>query len=453
MKYKIPGIMPDSVFDEMGVEPGDFLISIDGKPVIDELDIEFFQADTQLTVVVEKADGEEWELDIEKDPDEPLGVVERQTNQIRRCTNQCVFCFIDQMPKGMRDTLYVKDDDERMSFLYGNYITLTNLSPEEKERIVRYHIMPINISVHTTEPELRKKMLHNRFAGNIMEELQFFADHDIAMNAQIVLCPGWNDGVHLKKTLEDLASFYPAMRTVSVVPIGLTKFRQGLAAMQPVDQREAEETIAIVEAVQEKMLSAHHCHFAYPADEFFLKAGQAMPSADYYEGFNQLENGVGMIAAFKAEARKTIEVLAADRPVLKRTIGIITAHLAAPMLEALCHEITAKWPAVDFHIFDIENRFFGEAITVAGLMTGRDILAQKSGKIQCDTYFVPDNALKYGTHLFLDDVTVEDLEQKWQCPVQVVPADGGQFVRCALGLPVESNEDSEEKPGYEPERG
>ncbi|MGN0194637.1 MAG: DUF512 domain-containing protein [Pseudoramibacter sp.] len=450
MKYKIPGILPDSVFDEMGVEPGDYLISIDGKPVIDELDIEFFQADTELTVVVEKADGEEWELDIEKDSDEPLGVVERQSNQIRRCTNQCVFCFIDQMPKGMRDTLYVKDDDERMSFLYGNYITLTNLSPEEKERIVRYHIMPINISVHTTEPELREKMLHNRFAGNIMEELQFFADHDIAMNAQIVLCPGWNDGVHLKKTLEDLASFYPAMRTVSVVPIGLTRFRQGLQSMQPVDQREAEETIAIIEGVQKKMLAAHQCHFAYPADEFFLKAEQAIPPAPYYEGFNQLENGVGMIASFKAEARKAIDALDADLPVQKRSIGIITAHLAAPMLEAVCRDITAKWPSVTFHVFNIENRFFGKAITVAGLITGRDILSQKSEDIQCDAYFVPENAVKYGTHLFLDDVTTEDLEKQWQRPVQVVPADGQKLVRCALGLPIEADE---EKPGYEPERG
>ncbi|MCH4073163.1 DUF512 domain-containing protein [Pseudoramibacter sp.] len=452
MKYKIPGIMPDSVFDEMGVEPGDFLISIDGKPVIDELDIEFFQADTQLTVVVEKADGEVWELDIEKDPDEPLGVVERQSTQIRRCTNQCVFCFIDQMPEGMRDTLYVKDDDERMSFLYGNYITLTNLSPEEKERIVRYHIMPINISVHTTEPELREKMLHNRFAGNIMDELKFFSDHHIAMNAQIVLCPGWNDGEHLKKTLEDLASFYPEMRTVSVVPIGLTKFRKGLPAMQPVDQKEAAETIVIIENIQKKMLAAHQCHFAYPADEFFLKAGQDMPPANYYEGFHQLENGVGMIAAFKAEAKEAIDAFPAGTPAPKRCIGIVTAHLAAPMLREIGQAVTAKWPAVTFRIFDIENRFFGEAITVAGLMTGQDILTQKPENVQCDCYFVPENALKYQTHLLLDDITLEDLEQKWQHPVQAVPADGRAFVRCALDLPAEEDKE-DEKPGYEPERG
>lgn len=450
MKYQIPGILPGSVLEEMGVEPGDFLISIDGSPVIDTLDVEFFQADTELTVTIEKQNGEIWELDIEKDTDEPLGVVERDAGQIRRCTNQCVFCFIDQMPPGMRDTLYVKDDDERMSFLYGNYITLTNLSPEEKERIVRYHIMPINISVHTTEPELRCDMLHNRFAGNILEELQFFKDHEIAMNAQIVLCPGWNDGDHLKKTLTDLAGFYPQLKTVSVVPIGLTKFRQGLPEMPEVNRSKAMETLAIIEDIQNKMLERHQTHFVYPADEFFLKADVAIPDATYYESFNQLDNGVGMLAAFKQEAADTIEKLAAEQSKVSSThIGIVTAHLAASMMRDISAAITKRWPNVTFSVFDIENRFFGEAITVSGLMTGQDIREQMPEAVLCDRYFVPENAVKYQTHLFLDDITIEDLEEKWHRPVEIVPTDGRIFVKRALNLPAS---DSDSGPGYEPEK-
>ncbi|MSS19564.1 DUF512 domain-containing protein [Pseudoramibacter porci] len=450
MKYQIPGILPGSVLEEMGVEPGDFLVSIDGSPVIDALDVEFFQADTELTVTIEKQNGEIWELDIEKDTDEPLGVVERNAGQIRRCTNQCVFCFIDQMPPGMRDTLYVKDDDERMSFLYGNYITLTNLSPEEKERIVRYHIMPINISVHTTEPELRCDMLHNRFAGNILEELQFFKDHEIAMNAQIVLCPGWNDGDHLKKTLTDLAGFYPQLKTVSVVPIGLTKFRQGLPEMPEVNRSKAMETLAIIEDIQNKMLERHQTHFVYPADEFFLKADVPIPDATYYESFNQLDNGVGMLAAFKQEAADTIEKLAAEQSkAAPAHIGIVTAHLAASMMRDISAAITKRWPNVTFSVFDIENRFFGEAITVSGLMTGQDIREQMPEAVLCDRYFVPENAVKYQTHLFLDDITIEDLEEKWHRPVEIVPTDGRIFVKRALNLPAA---DSDSGPGYEPEK-
>lgn len=450
MKYQIPGIQPGSVLEEMGVEPGDFVIAIDGSTVIDALDIEFFQADTELTVTIEKQNGEIWELDIEKDPEESLGIVERDAGQIRRCTNQCVFCFIDQMPPGMRDTLYVKDDDERMSFLYGNYITLTNLSPEEKERIVRYHIMPINISVHTTEPELRCRMLHNRFAGNIIEELQFFKDHDIAMNAQIVLCPGWNDGVHLKKTLTDLAAFYPQLGTVSVVPIGLTKYREGLQDIAAVDRDKAKETIAIISDIQRKMLEKHQTHFVYPADEFFLKAGDAIPEAAYYESFNQLENGVGMLAAFKQEAEDTIDTLCAEKPTAETVhIGIVTAHLAAPMLRNISAAITKVWPNVTFSVFDIENRFFGEAITVSGLITGQDMLEQKPDSAACDRYFVPENAVKFQTHLFLDDVTTEDLEAKWHSPVEIVPTDGQIFVKRCLNLPTEVSDNG---PGYEPEK-
>lgn len=451
MKYRIEAVRDNSILEEMGVAAGDFLIAINGNPVLDELDIEFFAADENLLVEIEKPDGERWELEIEKDPGEDLGLIERPSNQIRRCNNGCVFCFIDQMPPGMRDTLYIKDDDERMSFLYGNYITLTNLSEAEKERIVRYRIMPINISVHTTNPELRRRMLRNRFAGSVMADLQFFKEHEIAMNSQIVLCPQLNDGEELKRTLADLAGLYPQMRSVSVVPLGMTKYRRGLAPLKSVSREKARETIAIIEACQRDMLAAHGVHFVYPADEFFLLAERPIPEAKYYEDFTQLENGVGMLAAFEQEVQNDLAALAPlTRKATVKKIGIITGVLAKPMLQSACEAIHAAFPHITFEVTAIQNRFFGKAITVAGLITGRDILSQMDGKT-CDQYFLPENMVKFGTHLFLDDITTEDLSAKWGKPVTIVPVDGRAFVNRALGLPDPTDEVYGAVSGYEPE--
>lgn len=451
MKYRIEAVRDNSILEEMGVEAGDFLLAINGNPVLDELDIEFFAADENLLVEIEKPDGERWELEIEKDPGEDLGLIEKPSHQIRRCSNGCIFCFIDQMPPGMRDTLYIKDDDERMSFLYGNYITLTNLSEAEKERIVRYHIMPINISVHTTNPKLRRQMLHNRFAGSVMDDLQFFQKHEIAMNSQIVLCPEVNDGEELTRTLGDLAGLYPQMRSVSVVPLGMTKFRKGLTPLKSVDREKARETIAIIEACQREMMADHGVHFAYPADEFFLLAEMPIPEAKYYEDFTQLENGVGMLAAFEQEVRSGLTASAQSvQDTTAKKIGIITGVLAKSMLQKACEAIHAAFPNITFEVTAIQNRFFGKAITVAGLITGRDILSQIDGNT-CDQYFLPENMVKFGTHLFLDDVTTEDLSAKWGKPVTIVPVDGRAFVNRVLGVPDPADEAFEAVSGYEPE--
>ena len=433
MKYQIKHIIPGSVLDELDITAGDYLLSINGFPVEDELDIRFFEEDPELTIEIEKPDGDIWELDIEREPDEILGLDYTKDQSIRRCTNNCIFCFIDQMPPGMRETLYIKDDDERMSFLYGNYITLTNLSEAEKKRIVRYHIMPINISVHTTNPELRKKMLHNRFAGNIMTELRYFKEHHIAMNAQIVLCPGYNDGEELSRTLSDLSRLYPEMRSVSVVPIGLTRFRKGLSAIAPVSPDKARETLDIIRTYQQKMLAAHQVHFVYPGDELFLIAKKDIPDVDYYEDLSQIENGVGMIADFENQLKIAIEhQIYHDTPQKERFYGMITGELASPYVKRWCKQITKAYPNIHFEIYTIVNRFFGQSITVSGLMTGIDIMKQIPLNNKVNAYFLPENCVKHQTEILLDDVSVTDLSKHFQKPVRVISNDGRALLAEAI---------------------
>ncbi|MEG0309980.1 MAG: DUF512 domain-containing protein, partial [Eubacterium sp.] len=299
-KFKIQGVARGSIFEEMKIEKGDVLLSINQTAVADFMDYRYLIADENLLVEIEKQNGEIWELEIEKEFEEDLGV-EFTENMIetRTCKNNCIFCFIDQMPPGMRETLYVKDDDERLSFLMGNYITLTNLTEEEIERIIRYRIMPINISIHTTNSELRCKMLNNRFAGTIMASLKHFAETGIEMNGQIVLCPGYNDGEELKRTISDLMCLYPQLISVSVVPVGISKYREGLIKLDKFDQKGAKKTLEIIEVAQKKMQVMNGTHFIYASDEFFLLAGKPLPEGSYYDGFPQIENGVGMMTDFK----------------------------------------------------------------------------------------------------------------------------------------------------------
>ena len=448
MKYQINSIIPGSVLDEMGVTEGDYLLSINGFPVEDELDVRFFEHDLDLVVEIEKPDGNIWELDIQRDEDETLGLCKQNNSIIRRCKNDCVFCFIDQMPSGMRETLYVKDDDERMSFLYGNYITLTNLTEAEKERIVRYHIMPINISVHTTNPELRKKMLRNRFAGNIMTELNYFKDNHITMNAQIVLCPGYNDGDELTRTLSDLARLYPEMRSVSVVPIGLTRFREGLPEISPVCPDKARETLDIIKACQETMLATHNVHFVYPGDELYLTANREIPDATFYEDFSQIENGVGMIADFEKQLKTAIESQDFIKYCRKKHFyGIITGELATPYIKRWCEEITKAYTDICFEIYTIVNSFFGKNITVSGLITGSDIMNQIPRDDIIDAYFLPGNCVKHETEMLLDDVTVTELSNHFKKPVRIIANDG----RALLSEAVIGKTDSvtKEKQFYE----
>lgn len=426
-KFKIEGVAPGSIFEELEIEKGDTLLTINGMPVADIMDYRYLQADEQLMIEIEKPSGEIWELDVEKDFEEDLGLVfDENMLETRTCKNNCVFCFIDQMPPGMRETLYVKDDDERLSFLLGNYVTLTNLTEAEMERIVRYRIMPINISVHTTNPELRCAMLHNRFAGSIVESLRYFADNGIGMNGQIVLCPGYNDGDELSRTLNDLMGFYPQMASVSVVPVGLSKYREGLAKLDKFDAEGARETLSIISDIQDQMRSQYGTNFVYASDEFFLLAGEALPDSSYYDGFPQIENGVGMMTDFKESLDAALSeargVRGNDVP---RRVGIITGRLAADFMRDCAQKASAVC-GVELSVYPVTNDFFGEDITVSGLITGVDIIRQVPPG--ADRYLIPENMVRSHTHDLLDDVTTEDIEKALQAEVRIVPVDGAAFL-------------------------
>lgn len=426
-KFKIEGVAPGSIFEELEIEKGDTLLTINGMPVADIMDYRYLQADEELMIEIEKPGGEIWELDVEKDFEEDLGLVfDENMLETRTCKNNCVFCFIDQMPPGMRETLYVKDDDERLSFLLGNYVTLTNLTEAEMERIVRYRIMPINISVHTTNPELRCAMLHNRFAGSIVESLRYFADNGIGMNGQIVLCPGYNDRDELSRTLNDLMGFYPQMASVSVVPVGLSKYREGLAKLDKFDAEGARETLSIIGSVQAQMRSQYGTNFVYASDEFFLLAGEALPDSSYYDGFPQIENGVGMMTDFKEGLDAALsEACVVRGNGVSQKVGIITGRLAADFMRDCAQKASAVC-GVELSVYPVTNDFFGEDITVSGLITGADIIRQVPPG--ADRYLIPENMVRSHTHDLLDDVTTEDIEKALQAEVRIVPVDGAAFL-------------------------
>ena len=438
-KFIINGVENDSILSEMEVEAGDILLSINGMPVTDILDYRYLIADDTLTVEIEKPDGEIWELDIEKEYEEDLGVTFPEAMiGTKTCKNNCVFCFIDQLPTGMRDSLYVKDDDERLSFLTGNYITMTNLTPDELNRIIRYRIMPMNLSIHTTNPELRIKMLKNRFAGDVMSYLETFYDNGIQMNGQIVLVPDFNDGVELKKTLQDLKAFYPVLQSVSVVPVGLSNHRQGLEQLRIFNQDDAQKTLEIINAVHDEMEAAHGDGFVYPSDEFFLLAKLPIPESDYYNGFPQIQNGVGMMADFTASVRETLELLKnanTDLATSAKRIGILTGTAADDYLNNLVTEIKQAYPLLELTVFPITNHFFGEAITVSGLLTGADILAQMKPRLAqnpCDLLLLPENALRSGTDTLLDDWTLKTLGAALNVTILGVPVHGEDLLQILL---------------------
>lgn len=439
-KFIINGVEDDSILSEMEVEAGDILLSINGMPVTDILDYRYLIADDTLEVEIEKPDGEIWELDIEKEYEEDLGVTFPEAMiGTKTCKNNCIFCFIDQLPAGMRDSLYVKDDDERLSFLTGNYITMTNLTTDELNRIIRYRIMPMNLSIHTTNPELRIKMLKNRFAGDVMSYLKTFYDNGIQMNGQIVLVPDFNDGFELKKTLNDLKTFYPVLQSVSVVPVGLSNHRQGLEKLRLFNQDDARKTLGIINAVHDEMEAAHGDGFVYPSDEFFLLAKLPIPESDYYNGFPQIENGVGMMADFTASVQEALSVIKTENADLPTTatkrIGILTGTAAYDYLNNLVAEIKQAYPLLDLTVFPITNHFFGEAITVSGLLTGSDILAQMKPRLErnpCDLLLLPENALRSDTDTLLDDWTLETLGEVLNATIRGIPVQGEDLLQILL---------------------
>ncbi|MBP5384412.1 MAG: DUF512 domain-containing protein [Lachnospiraceae bacterium] len=428
----ISGVLQGSPAAALDIAPGDQLVQLNREPVEDIFDYQFLMEDTSVDLLIRKADGgADVSFHVEKEEGEDLGLLFENDfmDSYRSCSNQCIFCFIDQNPPGMRDTLYFKDDDSRLSFLQGNYVTLTNMSDHDVERIIRYRLSPINISFQTTEPELRCKMLHNRFAGKALEKVKRFYDAGITMNGQIVLCKGVNDGEHLDQSIRDLSAYLPNLESVSVVPVGITKHRDGLYPLEPFTAEDAAKILKTVHTWQEKLYAQYGTHFIHASDEFYLLAGEPLPEADTYDGYLQLENGVGMLRLLLDEFSEALEEIRPKRFIFrKREVSVVTGELAYPHIQMLCARLMEKLPKLTIHVYAIRNDFFGEHITVSGLLTGQDIVAQLCGKELGTTMFLPVNILKSGTDLLLDDMRLGELERTLQVKTDIVKSSGRDFV-------------------------
>lgn len=434
MAVRIAGVEPGSPAARAKIRPGDMLLAINGHEIEDVLDYRFYMLEPRLSLTLREEDGRERKAVLHKDEyDEPGLLFDTYLmDKQRTCRNKCVFCFIDQMPPGMRESLYFKDDDARMSFLYGNYITLTNLTEHDIQRTIRMKISPINVSVHTTNPELRCRMMSNRFAGDALKILDRFAEAGIAMNAQLVLCPGLNDGAELERSLGDLSRLAPALKTVSCVPVGLTKYRDGLYPLAPYTPQQAAAVIDTIDRFAGEQQAKTGSRIFYAADEFYLKAGRELPDGDFYGDYGQLENGVGMLTLQREQFREAFGFFEPDRRVRRFTIATGTA--AEPFLQKLVDEAAERWHNLSGTVAAIKNDFFGHTITVAGLVTGRDLIAQLKGRDLGDELLIPDVMLKYHEDVFLDDVSLDEVKEALGVPVTVVPtADGYDLLRCMLG--------------------
>ncbi len=431
-KHIIKEIEPGSIAMELGIEPGDRLLSINDMEIEDVFDYHFYVNDEELTLLIEKPDGEQWELQIEKDYEEDLGLIFEQglMDEYRSCKNKCIFCFIDQMPEGMRDTLYFKDDDSRLSFLQGNYVTLTNMNDHDIERIIRYHLEPINISFQTTNPKLRCKMLHNRFAGEALKKADRLFRAGIEMNGQIVLCKGVNDGEELERSIRDLSEYIPCLRSVSVVPVGLTKYREGLYPLEPFTKEDAEDVLQTIHGWQEELYARHGLHFIHAGDEWYILAGEEMPEAERYDGYLQLENGVGMLRLLMDEFEEAYRFLKGDTR--ERCVSVATGYLAYPYIRRMAERIMEKCPALRVHVYPVRNDFFGELITVSGLITGKDLIRQLKGKPLGERLLLPCSMFRSGETVFLDDITIEDVKEALQVEADIVKSSGQDFIEAVL---------------------
>ena len=428
MEHIISSVAPGSIAQEMGIEPGDRLLEVNGKSPEDVFDYRYLMNEEEILVLIRKANGEEWELEIEKEYEDDLGIEFENglMDDYRSCRNKCIFCFIDQLPKGMRSTLYFKDDDSRLSFLQGNYLTLTNMSEHDIDRIIQYKLSPINISFQTMNPELRCKMLHNRFAGEIFDKVKRLKDAGIIMNGQIVLCRGVNDGAELDRSIRELTAYMPQLESVSVVPVGLTRYRDGLYPLEPFTKEDACEVLDLIHGWQEKLYKEWGNHFIHAGDEWYILAERPIPEEKTYDGYLQLENGVGMVRLLDEEVAQTLAGMTGDDRKIHRTIA--TGELAAPFLRKHVESVRKKYPNVDIQVFAIKNEFFGGKITVAGLITGTDLISQLKGKDLGDRLLLTNHMLKSGEPVFLDDVTVDDVQNALQIKVSIVESSGADFV-------------------------
>ena len=438
--HVIKGVERGSIAEELGLKPGDKIMKINNTEIEDIFDYQFMIQDTYIEVLAETTNGEEWLLEIDKEYDEDLGIefASGLMDEYRHCQNKCIFCFIDQMPKGMRDTLYFKDDDSRLSFLQGNYVTLTNMSDHDIDRIIKYHLSPINISFQTMNPELRCKMLHNRFAGDALKKVDTLFEAGITMNGQIVLCKGINDGKELEYSIEQLIKYIPCLESVSVVPVGLTKYRDGLYPLEPFLKEDAESVIDLIEYWQDKLFMEYGTHFIHASDEWYILADRQMPQEDRYDGYLQLDNGVGMIRLLLNEFDESMNELAKNRVLpdlhIKGNLSIATGKLAFPYIESMANRVKEAFPNIMITVYQIKNNFFGEKITVSGLLTGQDIIAQLKGKELGDCLLLPANVLRSGEDVFLDDIHLGELENALQVKTDIVKSSGCEFVHSILSI-------------------
>jgi len=472
-RHLITQIAKGSVAEGIGIAPGDFLLSINGSEVIDVFDYRFLFQDRDIELEIEKADGSVELYKFTKDDDEEVGLEFKEglMDEYRSCSNKCIFCFIDQMPPGMRETLYFKDDDMRLSFLQGNYVTLTNLSEKDIERIIKYRLEPINISFQTTNPELRCMMLHNRFAGEALLKADRLYEAGIIMNGQIVLCKGVNDKEELERSISDLYKYAPILESVSVVPVGLSKYRDGLYPLEPFDKDDAIEVLHTIHKWQEKAYKEHGIHFVHASDEWYITADMELPEEERYDGYLQIENGVGMIRSLLVEFEDGMEQLGeaceAYNPnlinkILKsrynkkiegefgvskveklarilsegREVSIVTGRIAYSYIKRMTDHFMEKYPSFVINVYAIRNDFFGERITVTGLITGQDIIKQLGDKNIGEKLLISEHMLRSNTEVFLDDITLTDIEKSLHTSTCVVKSNGRNLIECIIGEKV-----------------
>ena len=434
---KIQSVIPKSIAARAGLRDGDVLQSINGNSIRDVLDYRFYLTDTSVRLTLER-DGAPYSVVLNKGEYDDIGL-EFETplmDKKHTCKNACVFCFIDQMPKGMRETLYFKDDDDRLSFLHGNYVTLTNLGEEDIERIIRMHISPVNVSVHTTNPELRIQMMKNKRSGEVLSYLPRLADAGIALCTQIVLCKGLNDGAELDRSMKDLAKLFPALRSCAIVPVGLTKYREGLYPLELFTPEECAQVIAQVTAFGDECLKTHGSRLFYCSDEFYVRAGLKLPAEDYYEDYSQIENGVGMLTSLETEFDFALEDLEEEckRFRVPRTVSIATGAAAYDHICRLADKLMGKVDGLEIRVHRIINHYFGESVTVAGLLTGKDVSEQLSNKDLGDELLFPAVMLRADEDIFLGDMTPAQLSDLLGVPVRASKSDGFELVKALLGI-------------------
>lgn len=439
----IKQVLPGSIGEELELEQGDRVLEVNGERIEDVFDYRYLINDTYIEMTVLKKNGEVLLFEIDKYMDEDLGIEFESSlmDEYHSCTNKCIFCFIDQLPKGMRPTMYFKDDDSRLSFLQGNYITLTNMKDKDLDRIIRYKLSPINISVHTTNPELRCMMLHNRFAGKIMDQIQKLYEAETIMNGQIVLCKGVNDGKELEKTIQDLGGFLPFMESLSVVPVGISRHREGLYPLEPFDREDAKAVLKTIHTLQDQFMEEYGTHFVHASDEWYILAGESLPEEDNYDGYVQLENGVGMLRLQEREFHEALEEarFSESSKLFEKHCTIATGKLAGPFLKELVKDLNAVYPNIHVDVVEVTNDFFGPQITVSGLLTGQDIVAQLKNRTLGSELLLPVNVLRSGEDVLLDDMHINEIEKTLQVPVRIVQSNGNDLFDALVSQGIEIN--------------